>query len=231
MSLLRLIDGSGWSAADGQTLTTTNSGTSSANRLSAVTAAGWTIRALGSLAAPPGSSATGYLESAANASAMIQIDPTGTALAGSPPTGSATDYWLDFWLMGVWDGVTTLPASTATSLVIASTSTFARARIWCNGASGYNPPGFALDTQNNVAGNTTRQVIQPASSTGVVHAMWNEWQRITVHYKYGAGSSGLTEVYLNGVLVSSTAGDTTTTNVTWSSQALQITVPAWTGVQ
>lgn len=229
MPQLRAIDATGWGALAGQTLTVANSGSAASSRLTALTAGAWTLRAAGSAELPPGSGATGYAESATGALAMLQVDPTGTALAGAPPAGDAADYWLDLWLMGVWDGATQLPTAQSDFLILAITSAYLHCQICCNGASGapyYNPPGWALVTGNSAA-TPPRSIYLQGNVTEAVYGQWGRWNRLTFHVRYGA--SGVVEALLNGALVSRTTTDTTA--ITWSGQALQIKLPAWAGVK
>ncbi len=229
MPQLRLIDGSAWSSLDGALLTPTNSGASSGTRLTAATANVWTIRRADANTLPPGSTSTGYFESALNTLATLQVDPSGTGLAGSPPTGNSTDYWLDFWLMGVWDGTSQLPVLQSDFLILASTGSYVHCKLCCNGSNGppiFNPPGWALVSGNSVA-TAPRALYLRGDITESVSGTWGEWNRITIHLKYGA--AGLVEIYQNGVLVSSTVSDTTPIN--WAAQALDIKLPAWSGVR
>jgi hypothetical protein len=224
MPQLRLIDGAGWGALDGQLVTTTNSGPSSATRLTGVTAGGWTFRAANGQALPLGSASTGYIESAPGAQTILQIDPTGTALSGGPPpSGNNTDYWIDFWVQGVWDGATALPANQGDYLVTAITGSYGYVKLYCNGAAA---PGWTAYAGNSASTPPSFLYTNP-SSTGSCTALWGQWQRLTIHFKYGA--SGLVEVFQNGALLCSVVTDTTA--ITWSAQSLQLKTPAWAGVQ
>lgn len=195
-----------------------------------MTANGWTIKAATADQLPAwGATSSAFLESAINTATSLQLDPTGRAMAGSE-----TDYWLDLPIRAIHDGTTPIAASQlATSHVIASTSTFARTRIFLNAAAGFTiPQGLAFDCHNNGASAGSIQNLNTAgSSNGIVQAMFGDWQRLTVHYHVGTGAAGYVEIFLNGEWISKATGDTTTSAITWTAQALSVAFPAWPGVK
>jgi len=191
---------------------------------------GWTFKAFStSVPAPPTaySSATGYIENASGASKYIQ--PYRTLTTGDPMVGTGlsadlSEIWMDCWVRGEWDGTAITSQTTSTTPIIGS-SPFYRAIVYCNGAATYTPQGFALTTQHSVPA-STRYPWQLASSTAVVHAGWNKWHHLTVRFYQNA--TGKIGIYLNGVLVHESTGDTSQTA---SGANLRFTMPAVTGVK
>lgn len=240
-----VITGASWSQYDGLLVTTGSTDSThikvSSLGLKTVTNNLWTVRSAATtgLTLPSGSTATGYLETAVNsAAASIQIDSTGTALedtvaGGGTPTGDNVHYWQDFWVMAAWDGSAALPATAQVGLFTIPTQVTGlnSHRIVYNGTTAIPAPGWAIYSQNTSTGTASRGVFPLATSGGVTHYKFNDWVRITIHYKYAATTSGITEVYANGVLVFSVIGDTTTTNTNWSTSTLALTFPQWAGVQ
>ncbi|MBX7074185.1 MAG: hypothetical protein K1X71_13655 [Pirellulales bacterium] len=231
--------GANWSAQAGKLVKASGAGAGEVNAsalgLATVTDAKWTVRADSAVLAamPADMIATGYLEGAANNGGTdpinIQLDPTGTALAGGPPTGDNLDYWLDYWLMGVWDGVTPLGAAQSDFHILCGGGPYLYSKLYLNSASGYDPPGFAFYANGQPAA-TLSEMTMSGSSAGTVHVPWGKWCRVTFHVLYG--NPGVYEVYVNGMLVTSAAADTTTVSGGWSAQAMQLRFPAWgAGVQ
>lgn len=163
--------------------------------------------------APPASysSAVGYIALAAGAAGSIKLlrnlasgDPT----FGSPPSGSNTDLWMRFWFKGQWDGTTAHGAVTTTTNPQHNFngSNYARPNWYVNSSSNaYNALGFAFISQNGFSGAATN-IFKTGSSTGIVHGGWNQWHRLTIHFKSDASAGGI-EIYLNGVLINSSIGN------------------------
>lgn len=225
------VTAAGWDVSDGLALTKALSGPDSTHQLNDMTSSGWTIHKFSgaAISAPTGSSATGYAESAANTELYFQPDATTTWNAG------LADYWIDFWVRGQYDETTSMGTSQilqSSILPIISSGSFARIKWIVNPASGYTPRGFALAIQNTGTNGSdaSYHLDLLATSTGVVHAPWNAWNRITIHFHYGSGSAGFVETYINGTISDRQTGDTAFTDST-AAHLNRVQLPAVPGVK
>lgn len=215
-AVIKTVSGSGWGAQAGTSVTTTNSDAVAGNRFAALGAGTWTYRAATAAELPPGSSATGYMESDINKASMsFQIDATGTAFGGlASPTGDNLHYWLDFWVMPYWDGSTTQAANKADYLFVPIQSgNYVHSQMGLNAISGYNTPSMGIHVGDSAATTPTGlyatnngsalnpgpiPIAFPATFGGALNSA--KWTRLTFHMFYDA-TNGLMEAYVNGALV------------------------------
>ncbi|MGD9645218.1 MAG: hypothetical protein AB7U73_05865 [Pirellulales bacterium] len=172
---------------------------------------------------PPGSAATGVLQSVEGAAASLRIDAANTAC---PNTGD--HYWLRFWLRALRTP-NALPTAQSNYGVYVwdGASNFLTLTLTTNGSSalGWTP----VRSRAGLAAGTASLIMQ---ASGEEWLAWGDWCELVVHVQRHA-SAGQWRVFVNGVLVSHEIGLDTDSTFNWSAlggQSLALALPAWSGV-
>lgn len=215
MSAITQVTGAAWP--------TSGAATNSTIGVNAITG---TITHVGTTNVPPNSGATGVLRMTENSAAAIRVD----ALASVAPV-LGNHYWLRFWVRGVKTGSPLASQSFSSLVAYDSTRILGfQFRTNADGTIGWTPfrseSGIAGGTQDDVMVEGTEPVIPWGLSTD------NEgWAEIVIHVERH-GSTGVWEIYLNGVIFGYHIGINTdqlwTTGLTAGSWNLNF--PAWTGM-
>lgn len=172
---------------------------------------------------PPGSAATGVLQSVEAQAASLRIDAANSAC---PSAGD--HYWLRFWVRAIRTA-SALPAAQSTYglYVWDGASNFLTLKFETNGAAalGWTP---ARGRAGLSAG--TSSLLMQAS--GEEWFGWGDWCELVVHVQRHA-SAGQFRIFVNGVLASHETGLDTNSTFNWAAlggQSLTLALPAWSGV-
>ena len=172
---------------------------------------------------PPGSAATGVLQSVEAQAASLRLDAANSAC---PSAGD--HYWLRFWVRALRT-TNALPAAQSTygMYLWDGASNFLNLTFEMNGASA---KGWSLLRSRAGLSAGTASVIMQA--TGEEWLAWGDWCELVVHVQRHA-SAGQWRVFVNGVLVSHETGLDTNSTFNWAAlggQSFALVLPAWSGV-
>jgi hypothetical protein len=179
---------------------------------------------------PPGSTATGYIETRENALAFFRIDDTST------PLNDSTDYWVRFWVYP--ERVTTQPLAPHQSQTIVHdlhdgteklrTWLFLVNHPYVSSANG--TPAITVLVSSYMGG-TTSHIDSLGGGIGPGVIPLDAWTELTLHVSLD-GSDARYGLYVNRVLVGEVSGlDTTSTNLASMRSNWDLGLGGWSGLK
>lgn len=194
-TIITSISGASWPAGGSAT-----AGTTGLNRF---VAGNWTH--VGSTDVPPGSGATGYIETSEGGLAYFRIDNASAPLIGS------NDYWVRFWVYP--ERVTATPLAADKSAVVMhdiydGANKLRSAVYLANNPSANGTPGISVLLSSFIGGIASHiDSIGGGSGPGLIPL--NAWTELTIHISLNA-SDARYGLYVNRVLVGEVSGIDTT---------------------
>lgn len=164
---------------------------------------------VGSTDVPPGSRATGYMETSESELAYFRVDNAGAPLNGS------NDYWVRFWVYPERVMTKPLAVDRSQSLIHNLHDGTDKFRSWlflANNPSANGTPGISVLVSSYMGG-TTSHIDSLAGGNGPGVIPLNAWTELTFHVSLNA-SDARYGLYINRVLVGEVSGvDTTSMSI------------------
>lgn len=154
---------------------------------------------------PPGTTATGYLTVADNASFAFRVDATSV-----PMQANETDYWVTFWYQAATNSTTL--AADQTQLLVLNIQNVNNIRTNFYVRNQTHNPGLTLDVVSSGVGGSSEGLFNQGAATGGPIIAFNRWAFICVHIKRST-AAGIFEMYVNGCLIGRRTGLSTDVNI------------------